>query len=111
MKHTKNQETESVPKQENQEFEINQDHLFNNSDLGFMREILGKHKKYLDNIDGYKKLVKKMYNIAEKIEETDSKTYRLFNDYFTTENSMAEYELCLMFYLGFKKGLEVKKME
>lgn len=108
---TENDKTENVTQQAEKIISINEEHLFNKADLGFMREILEKHKRNLDNVDGYKKLVRKLYRIANRIEETDYKTYELFNDYFTTENSMAEYELCLMFYLGFKKGLEVKKME
>lgn len=108
---TDKQDIENIMEQKKDEIEINPTHLFNDLDLKFMRAILEKHKKHLDSVSDYKKLVKKIYTTANKIEQTNREVYNLFEDYYTTSNEISEYELCLMFYLGFRKGLEVKKME
>lgn len=90
---------------------IDIDHLFNDVDLNLVRLILEKYDGSFDNIPEYQELSKKLYFLGEQIDNINIELSKTFDEYLTTSSAIREYDYCLMYYLGFKKGLELKKIE
>lgn len=91
--------------------EINTEHLFNDTDLEVMSVILEKHSTCLKKIKRYKGLCSKLSSLTEIIDKKSKKISDLFDEYETTSMNIRNYELVLMYYLGFMKGLEAKKIK
>ena len=53
----------------------------------------------------------KLSSLTEIIDKKSKKISDLFDEYETTSMNIRNYELVLMYYLGFMKGLEAKKIK
>lgn len=90
---------------------INNEVLFSQEDFLLMRELLEKYIDPINTIPEYQKYVTKLCDIQEQIDNTCPKFRKLFDSYFTTSSELNNYELLLMYYLGIKKGFELKEIK
>ena len=87
------------------------DNLFKNNDIEFISLLLENNSLYLNNIDNYKKLSIKLEETEEKINKLNKDFYNLFMDYTSTLSKLKDYEMCMIYYLGLKKGIEIKDLK
>ena len=83
--------------------------FMNTTDLEYTNTILDENIDMLFESDNYKKINDKMTALNDKIEQIPEEYKEMFSEYDHLFHKAYEYEICMMFFIGFDKGLSFKE--
>ena len=66
---------------------------------------MDENRDVLFSLSDYKKINTKMTELNDKIEQIPEEYKELFSDYDHLFHKAYEYEICMMFFIGLRKGL------
>ena len=78
------------------------------NDIEYTNAILDEKRDCLFEIKDFKNLNKSLVKLNESIEKIPIKYKQLFEEYDHLFHQAYEYEICLMYCLGLKKGIYFK---
>lgn len=82
---------------------MNQEFM-NENDIEYTNSIMDKNHDLLFKIKDYNIISKKIIDLNEKIENIPIEYQHFFAEYDHLFHKAYEYEMCLMYFLGMKKG-------
>lgn len=83
--------------------------FMNSTDLDYTNAIMDENRDMLFESDNYKKINDEMIILNEKIEQIPEEYREMFSEYDHLFHKAYEYEICMMFFIGFDKGLSFKE--
>lgn len=83
--------------------------FMNATDLEYTNTILDENRDMLFASSDYKKINDKMTALNDKIEQIPEEYKEMFSEYDHLFHKAYEYEICMMFFIGFDKGLSFKE--
>ena len=83
--------------------------FMNTTDLEYTNTILDENIDMLFASSDYKKINDKMTALNDKIEQMPEEYKEMFSEYDHLFHKAYEYEICMMFFIGFDKGLSFKE--
>ena len=83
--------------------------FMNSTDLDYTNAIMDENGDMLFESDNYKKINDEMIILNEKIEQIPEEYREMFSEYDHLFHKAYEYEICMMFFIGFDKGLSFKE--
>lgn len=75
------------------------------TDLEYTNYLMDENRDVLFSLSDYKKINTKMTELNDKIEQIPEEYKELFSDYDHLFHKAYEYEICMMFFIGLRKGL------
>ena len=79
------------------------------TDLEYTNAIMDENRDMLFASADYKKINDKMTALNDKIEQIPEEYRKLFAEYDHLFHKAYEYEICLIYFIGFDKGLCFKE--
>ncbi len=85
--------------------------LFNCYDMDLIFKLMTENSIKLSEIKEYHIEEKKLQKAKKQITKYPKEIQDVFNDAIASFEMTSNYEICLGYYLGLKKGLEIKKLK
>lgn len=88
-----------------------EENLFNCYDMDLIFKLMTENSIKLLEIKEYKKEEKKLQKAKKQICKYPKEAQDIFNTAIASFEMTSNYEICLGYYLGLKKGLELQKLK
>lgn len=85
--------------------------LFNCYDMDLIFKLMTENSIKLSKIKEYKMEEKKLQRAKKQITKYPKEVQDIFDNAITSFEMTSNYEICLGYYLGLKKGLEIQKLK
>lgn len=79
--------------------------LITDDELDYMHNVYYSNQNILLKCNEYYDADKKVSQLREQIETLPQEYSELFENFFTAFNTIYDYDLCLMYMIGFRKGI------
>lgn len=79
--------------------------FINKTDLEYTNSLMDENRDILFSLSDYKEINTEMTELNDRIEQIPEEYKKLFSDYDHLFHKAYEYEICMMFFIGLRKGL------
>lgn len=88
-----------------------EEELFNCYDMDLIFKLMTENSIKLSEIKEYQMEEKKLQKAKKQICKYPKEVQDIFNNAIASFEMTSNYEICLGYYLGLKKGLEIQKLK
>ena len=85
--------------------------LFNCYDMDLIFKLMTENSIKLSKIKEYQKEEKKLQRAKKQITKYPKEVQDIFNNAIASFEITSKYEICLAYYLGLKKGIQIQKLK